>query len=151
MASTSTRGRLRSPNDLLEELTEGAEPIVEESALSSLQFHFHRKKHRTCSEGEPHNIMIHVALDNDASRNNLEASMLEAGMEQAAERIDVFSIDRSQFYTPLLGTYPKSSDSPDLTWDRGRLTPFSYLQVKKTMRGIMKLQKFPSPSSMDYL
>ena len=64
MASTSTRGRLRSPNDLLEELTEGAEPIVEESALSSLQFHFQRKKRRTCSEGEPHNIMIHVALDN---------------------------------------------------------------------------------------
>ena len=135
-------------------------PVVEEIALSNLEIHFHRKKHETCSEDQPHSITIHVAFDNERSRSSLEASMQVAGTEEAAWRIEVVSIDRQQTYTPSLGTYPKNNCynrthitsepicPPGIVWDGGRLTPFSYLHLNKTTRGFMELQKFPPPDPM---
>ena len=118
-------------------------PTVEESALSNLEIHFHRKKHETCSEDQPHSITIHIAIEK--RRSSLEASMQKVGMEEAAEVVEVASIDRRQVYTPVLGTYPKRATNPCQIWDGGRLTPFSYLHLNRTSSGFMKLQKFPPP------
>ena len=81
---------------------------------------------------------------------HLEGLMDKKGLEEAAEKVTVLSIDRKQFYTPVLGTYPKHA-APALshtTWNRGELTQFSYVHLIQAPYGYLRLQHDPPPSMM---
>ena len=117
--------------------------VPEERDLYSMRVYFSRRAHDLCMDGKPHNITLHVVLEDKSKLEEFEKVELpDLRLEKAAERLR-FPIFPSQVYTPILGTCLKTFPE-DITWDGGCLASFSYRQVVQN-GGFMELEKIPPP------
>ena len=117
--------------------------VPEERDLYGMRVYFSRRARDLCMDEKPHNITVHVVLEDKATLEEFEKVELpDLRLEKAAERLR-FPIFPSQVYTPILGTCPQTFPE-DITWDGGCLASFSYRQVIQN-GGFMELEKIPLP------